>query len=245
VRLGCLVLLSGALAYLGLTTLAGWLLGGALLGTAWTWNGLITRSRTRPAPAAPEPALPLPFEPIPPRAYRPASGYSEAHFAFHLRAAFGAAQIFTQCRVPRPAGARGGAGEAWYYPDFVYADATGLRIDIEVDEPYVWASGAPHHCLGQDAARNAYFIRGNWLVVRFSEEQVARYPVACCQLLAALVYQVSGTPYPLRHYRERVPEQPCWDWAAAQQLAAQQSRTSYWADLQPLPAEAEEELVGY
>jgi hypothetical protein len=122
-------------------------------------------------------------------------------------------------------------GSTWYYPDFIYSDATGLRIDIEVDEPYVWTTGEPRHCLGQDEARNAFFLQQQWLVLRFTEEQVARYPMACCQQLADLIYHVTGQHYAPRSYRERLAPQPQWDWAEAKRLAAVESRKSYAANL--------------
>jgi hypothetical protein len=163
------------------------------------------------------------FQRIPAGDFQPPQGRSEASFGHYLRQNFGGEHIFTACRVR--------AGSAWYYPDLIYSDSTGLRVDIEIDEPYVWATGKPHHCIGQDDARNAFFLQQQWLVLRFTEEQVARYPMSCCQLLADLIFQVTGQHYAPRSYHERLAPQPQWDWAEAKRLAAVHSRKSYEANL--------------
>lgn len=163
------------------------------------------------------------FQQIPSGDFQPPQGRSEVSFGHYLHQNFGREHIFTACRVR--------VGSSWYYPDFIYSDATSLRIDLEIDEPYVWATGAPHHCLGQDEARNAFFLQRQWLVLRFTEEQVVRYPMACCQVLADLIFHVTGQHYPPRLYRERLAPQPQWDWAEAKRLAAVESRKSYEANL--------------
>ena len=165
------------------------------------------------------------FHRIPPGEYRPPRGRSEAYFVHYLAQNFGTEHIFTSCRVritDRP---------TWYYPDIVYSDETGLRIDIEIDEPYVWATGEPHHYVGQDDARNAFFLQHSWVVLRLSEEQVVRSPMCCCQLLAALIFHLTGQHYAPRSYRERLLPQPQWDWQEAMHLAAIESRKSYEANL--------------
>lgn len=168
------------------------------------------------------------FQYIPAGEYHPPTGRSEALLAHYFRQNFGTDHIFTKCRV-RTADLPNRDG--WYYPDLIYSDAAGLRIDIEIDEPYVWATGEPHHYVGQDDARNAFFLRHHWLVLRLSEEQVARYPMRCCQLLAELIFRVTGQHYAPRTYRERLEAHPQWDWAQAKHLAAVQSRKSYQANL--------------
>lgn len=163
-----------------------------------------------------------PFQQVPAGESQPTQGRSEATFVHYLQQNFGHEHISTACRVR--------VGSAWYYPDIIYSDAAGLRIDIEIDEPYVWATGKPHHCLGQDDDRNTFFLQQQWLVLRFTEEQVVRYPMCCCQLLADLIFHVTGQHYAPRSYRERLVSQPQWDWAEATRLAAVESRKSYEAN---------------
>ncbi len=169
-------------------------------------------------------ATTLPPQPIPADVLAPPRGRSEAAFLEHLRQHFGANTIFVNCRVPVDDPR---LGTRWYFPDFVYRDASGLCIDIEIDEPYVWATGLPHHCLGQDEDRNAFFLRKQWAVIRFAEEQVVRQPLLCCQVIAAEVFALTRRHYAARFYWERLVLVPQWDQAHARRMAASRSRAAY------------------
>lgn len=82
-----------------------------------------------------------------------------------------------------------------YTADFILVhQPTGLAIDIEIDEPYDGRTGKPHHCVdrGKDSQRNQFFLERNWVVIRFSELQVVKYPDACCQAIARVVSQIAG-----------------------------------------------------
>jgi hypothetical protein len=63
-------------------------------------------------------------------------------------------------------------------PDFVY-HSDKLFIDIEVDEPYVISTKIPSHYNEYDRARNYQFLKRDWFIIRFTEEQVVRYPTDC------------------------------------------------------------------
>ncbi len=71
-----------------------------------------------------------------------------------------------------------------YTPDIVY-ESRKIGIDIEIDEPYVFASKEPiHYCEPdggghKDSDRNAYFTSAGWIVIRFSEQQVIETPNEC------------------------------------------------------------------
>jgi hypothetical protein len=70
------------------------------------------------------------------------------------------------------------------FPDFILSHKNyPIYIDIEIDEPYSLNDGSPIHCLGQDIARNFEFLYHNWFVIRFTEEQVVKYPEQCCKLI--------------------------------------------------------------
>lgn len=173
-------------------------------------------------------ATPLQPQLIPSADYTPPRGRSEAAFLAHLRHHFGSANILVDCRVPiEDAGVSRSRSDAWYYPDFVYRDASGLCLDIEVDEPYVWTTGEPHHCQGQDDARNAFFLRKQWGVIRFTEEQVMREPLLCCQVVAAEIYALTGLHYGARFYYKRLAPVAQWDESTARRLAARRSRQLY------------------
>ena len=80
-----------------------------------------------------------------------------------------------------------GEGEFAYVPDCCYVDEhRGIYIDIEIDEPYVAETLEPIHYKGKDNARNAFFTKHGWLVIRFSEEQIIKYPQGCCNQIEAL-----------------------------------------------------------
>lgn len=82
-----------------------------------------------------------------------------------------------------------------YTADFILVhQPTGLAIDIEIDEPYDGRTGKPHHCVdrGKDSQRNQFFLERNWVVIRFSELQVVKYPDGCCQAIARVVSQIAG-----------------------------------------------------
>lgn len=75
-----------------------------------------------------------------------------------------------------------------YIPDFIYIDPiTGFYIDIELDEPYVYDTGEPTHYQGYDDKRNQFFFNNGWAIIRFSEEQIIKYPDSCCKALAEAV----------------------------------------------------------
>ncbi len=82
-----------------------------------------------------------------------------------------------------------------YSADFTYADNEfGLWIDIEIDEPYYYKNGSPTHACDddKDKIRNLFFLKGNWVIIRFAEEQVVRQPNECCKAIAEVVVKIAG-----------------------------------------------------
>ena len=76
------------------------------------------------------------------------------------------------------------------------ADDGGVRIDIEIDEPYTAETRRVIHDIGcGDDYRDGVLNRHGWTVVRLAERQVAEQPEACAaylvQLVRALVPQVA------------------------------------------------------
>jgi hypothetical protein len=75
-----------------------------------------------------------------------------------------------------------------YYPDFAYYDkGTGIRIDIEIDEPYILSSKKPIHVKKKDRRRDADFKKAGWSVVRFTESQVLTDPKGCVKVIESVV----------------------------------------------------------
>ena len=166
-------------------------------------------------------AFSIPFFPVSGLEPLPKRGRSEIFFLAFLQQHFGAATIFINHRVSVDDER---LKTPWYYPDFIYHDTSGLCIDIEIDEPYALDSRKPIHCQGQDDYRNAFFLRKQWVVVRFTEQQVMQHPLLCCQELAALIFHLNGRHYAARFYHERLPRQPQWDQAEALRWARSRTR---------------------
>jgi very-short-patch-repair endonuclease len=76
-----------------------------------------------------------------------------------------------------------------YSSDFTMILPNGLSLIIEIDEPYVGKTGSPHHCTdnNKDTNRDIFFLKGNWIVIRFSEFQVCAYPIECCHAIAQTI----------------------------------------------------------
>ncbi|MEH2376966.1 hypothetical protein [Nostoc sp.] len=119
-----------------------------------------------------------------------------------------------------------------YTPDFAYIDqGLKLYIDIELDEPYVYHTGAPTHYLGawKDNKRNNFFNNKGWVVVRFSEEQVICYPHSCCKTIAQVIAQIIGDTSTLNQF-DNIPDlqqQRQWTEQEAVEIAANKKRDNY------------------
>lgn len=118
-----------------------------------------------------------------------------------------------------------------YSADFILRHPTGLSIDIEIDEPYVGKTGKPHHGIdqGKDDVRNKFFVEHNWIVVRFSEEQVVRYPRRCCKVIAHVLSEVcddQGAFSELKNTPE-LPKMARWTIKEAKRMAKQNYRKTY------------------
>ena len=117
-----------------------------------------------------------------------------------------------------------------YTPDFAYIDPdANLHIDIEIDEPYEYKSRKPLHCIGQDEKRNRFFTNGFWVVIRFSEEQVIRYPERCCKKVAEIIADVTSDESILRKFANVSPLTftPRWTVEGAKQMASKNYRQTY------------------
>jgi len=98
-------------------------------------------------------------------------------------------RVSTQLRLPIP------NWDGAYSTDFTISfPEIGIWIDVEIDEPYDYKTGKPTHCSDdeRDRNRNSFFLNNNWIVVRFSEEQVVRYPESCCKEIALVIRRVTG-----------------------------------------------------
>jgi very-short-patch-repair endonuclease len=118
-----------------------------------------------------------------------------------------------------------------YSADFVLVHSSGLSIDIEIDEPYVGNTKAPHHCIdqGKDDIRNQFFTSNNWVVIRFSEKQAVKYPYSCCKAIASVIAKVAGD-YTFLTQLQKVsdlPNDPMWTIKQAKKWASVNYRKTY------------------
>lgn len=67
-----------------------------------------------------------------------------------------------------------------YITDFTLI-RDGLKIAIEIDEPYSLKTKQPYHI--DDQKRNKFFLNNNWIVIRFCEEQILFDAHHCCSLI--------------------------------------------------------------
>ena len=118
-----------------------------------------------------------------------------------------------------------------YSADFVIVHTSGLSIDIEIDEPYVGNTKAPHHCIdqGKDNIRNQFFTNNNWLVIRFSEKQAVKYPYHCCKVIAKVIARVLGDYTFLTQLKDvpLLPPEPMWTIKQAKKWAIENYRKTY------------------
>jgi len=119
-----------------------------------------------------------------------------------------------------------------YSADFlVFHGATGLGIDVEIDEPYALISKKPTHCqdLIEDRRRNQFFLSGGWMVIRFTERQVVKAPESCCKLIAQAIAFVTGDRgclEQLENFPDLLPEKG-WTVKEAKRLARKNYRYYY------------------
>jgi hypothetical protein len=64
-----------------------------------------------------------------------------------------------------------------------------MYFDIEIDEPYTLEKKQPIHYINEknnsysDEKRDFEIIQSNWVVIRFCEEQIIKYPEKCISLI--------------------------------------------------------------
>jgi len=106
------------------------------------------------------------------------------------------------------------------YPDFVFQiPKLHLYICIEIDEPYTTRvrdseKREPVHYQGADDERNKFFLDNGWFIIRFSEEQVAKYPDSCCKVIAEAVKEIIQDDSLLEKFKSKyisnLPTQKQW-----------------------------------
>lgn len=119
-----------------------------------------------------------------------------------------------------------------YTSDITYIDADiSLYIDIEIDEPYALPSGKPIHYIGctKDINRDDFFLNRNWVVIRFSEEQVVCHTRSCCKFIAEIIDELTGASTTLDRLLDvdDLPQMPQWSKEEAEVMASNKYRDKY------------------
>jgi hypothetical protein len=110
---------------------------------------------------------------------------------------------------------------------------TGLRLAVEIDEPYEGKNCQPIHCQDNphERQRNRFFLQNNWIVIRFAEEQVVRYPHRCVLTIARVLTEVLGDEKYVERLKglESVPPVRRWTKKQAIRMARRGIRKRYLA----------------
>jgi hypothetical protein len=160
----------------------------------------------------------------PPRVKNPSvkMGVSESKFLAYLEKYFpGNIEIRIGLEIPNY--------DYPYTPDYCYIDED-FHMDIEIDEPYVWNTKAPYHYLGnaKEQNRNDFFLNRNWVIIRFAEEQVCRYPDSCCKEIAKVLEELFGKPISSNLKKiEDLEKVDRWSYDEAEEMADRDYRSSY------------------
>ncbi len=80
-----------------------------------------------------------------------------------------------------------------FIPDFSFIDKD-ISIDIEIDEPYTLEEKHPIHLLNdlKEEIRDSFFTSQNWIVIRFSENQIIENPFGCVKFINRTVKEIIG-----------------------------------------------------
>lgn len=100
-----------------------------------------------------------------------------------------------------------------YEPDIAIVEEDfeqGLRIDIEIDEPYAGYERKPIHFIGcGDNHRDVIMINHGWIVVRFSEKQIHNESSKCIAYIKYLIsniYKLNTAHYDYPTYDKKWTE---------------------------------------
>lgn len=125
-----------------------------------------------------------------PRCHEVLKGRFDDIFLYHLHNAFGN-NITDSIEFMLP-------NQRAFVPDAAYVNrSTGLCIDIEIDEPYSLPDKKPIHYIGSDEYRNSFFSENGWFVIRFAEEQVAKYPKDCVKYVNDFISGIAVGKMPI------------------------------------------------
>ena len=161
---------------------------------------------------------------IPRKGYAYNKGITEDNFYELLNKYFGKSfNVYNDRFVPK-------RNSKPYEPDFVLScekDSKNIFIDIEIDEPYDIRDRKPIHCIGEDDARDDFFTKRGWIVIRFAEKQVHQEPRKCCSFVAKVILSVDKTFYSELLNESNPFNMPQWDTVQSEKWAKEKYREEY------------------
>lgn len=127
-----------------------------------------------------------------------------------------------------------------YQPDFIFQDQeTQLHIAIEIDEPYIKQSREPIHYVKDeihiDKERDDFFNSYGWLVIRFAEEQVIKFPEKCCAYIAKIIFEFTEKNDWIERKGFVLPKVKAWNYEEALNLSEQNFREEYFKEKKTAP----------
>ena len=152
-------------------------------------------------------------------------GYTEKYFCSYLKRYF-SNNVYTGLTLDIPNFSHP------YSPDFAYIDSNlNLYVDIEIDEPYAYKSRVSTHYIyaEKDERRNNFFLDRGWLVIRFSEEQIVKYPESCCKTVAEIIAYLLNDNSILSPFQNVIPlpKRKQWTREEAEKMAMAEYRKTY------------------
>ncbi|WP_298954592.1 hypothetical protein [uncultured Nonlabens sp.] len=120
-----------------------------------------------------------------------------------------------------------------YEPDIalIVKSWRNIRIDIEIDEPYNGYTRELTHVGKNDTRRDDYFNRRGWVVLRFTEKQIHKFPQTCIDLIKEILanldnYNFKYTDYDIVDLKKSIFEE-IWNGAKASEWEINKYRESY------------------
>ena len=151
-------------------------------------------------------------------------GYTEETFEQKLRNALKDA---TQYKVLGDVSIQTSEGAHPYEPDIAIVEIAGnrgVRIDIEIDEPYGGYDKTPIHYIGcGDEFRDRNLANLGWLVIRFSEKQIFQESDNCIYFLQQILSLIDPNFTITCQGKTPTPDK-CWTEVEAKIMAIQKFR---------------------
>jgi very-short-patch-repair endonuclease len=113
-------------------------------------------------------------------------------------------------------------GGSMFTPDFYFLDQFGNHLIVEIDEPYTMDENQnliPIHTIGMNQIKNNLLLGNGLNLIRFSEEQVVKYPEKCVEIIQNFIAGKDSIAL--------MPEIDCWGINQAKQMINSKYRDTY------------------